>query len=49
MNTEADQWILLAEEYADLVSFKSTTIEEELESRTVAAETIHKIGSRLKL
>lgn len=44
-----DQWILTAEEYADLAAFKGTTLDEELESRKVAAVFIQKLGMRLKL
>lgn len=44
-----DQWILTAEEYADLAAFKGTPLDEELESRRVAAEFIQKLGMRLKL
>lgn len=45
----ADQWILTAEEYADLPTFKETSLEQELESRCKAAEFIQKLGVRLKL
>lgn len=44
-----DQWILTAEEYADLAAFKGTTIEEELASRAQASDFIQKLGSKLKL
>lgn len=44
-----DQWILTAEEYADLAAFKGTSLDEELESRRIAAEFIQKLGMRLKL
>lgn len=46
---EEDQWILSADEYADLAAFKGATLEDELRDRSLAAEFIQKIGMRLKL
>ena len=44
-----DQWILSPEEYADLPSFKGTSLEEELENRNQAADFIQRLGMKLKL
>lgn len=46
---EGDQWILSPPEYANLPAYKGTSLEEELESRRLAAEYIQKLGNRVKL